>query len=55
MIKIIKPVKIIVAGDLLPSENNYALIDRKGRCRISLWKEIYQLFADTDFSIAYLH
>lgn len=48
-----KPVKIIVAGDLLPSENNYSLFE-KGDVETLYGKEICHLFADADFSIANL-
>lgn len=48
-----KPIRIIVAGDLLPSEENYSLFE-KGDATELYGKEICQLFADADFSIANL-
>lgn len=47
------PIRIIIAGDLLPSENNYALFE-EGNAATLFGKEICQLFADSDFSIANL-
>lgn len=49
----LKPIKIIVAGDLLPSENNYPLFER-GDAEYLYGKEICRLFAEADFSIANL-
>lgn len=48
-----KPVKILVAGDLIPSENNFELFE-KGDAEALFGKEICQMFADADFSIANL-
>lgn len=47
------PIKIIVAGDLFPSEENYDLF-KKGDIEALYGKEICQLFAQADFSIANL-
>lgn len=47
------PVKILVAGDLMPSENNYALFE-EGNTEVLFGKELCQLFADADFSIVNL-
>lgn len=48
-----KPIKILVAGDLMPSENNFALFE-EGNAEALFGKEICQMFADADFSIANL-
>lgn len=48
-----RPINIIVAGDLLPSENNYSLFE-KGDIETLYGKEICRLFAEADFSIANL-
>ena len=47
------PIKIIVAGDLFPSEENYDLF-KNGDIEALYGKEISQLFAKADFSIANL-
>ena len=46
-------IRIIVAGDLLPSVNNYELFE-KGDANELFSEEICRLFADADFSIANL-
>lgn len=48
-----EPIKILIAGDLMPSENNFELFE-KGDAKALFGKEICQLFSDTDFSIANL-
>ena len=48
-----KSIKILIAGDLLPSENNYSLFE-DGNAKELYGSEICQLFADADFSIANL-
>lgn len=48
-----KPIKIIVAGDFLPSNNNYTLFE-KGDAETLYGKKICKLFADADFSIVNL-
>ncbi len=48
-----KPVKIIIAGDLMPSENNYSLFE-EGDAETLFSKEICRLFAEADFSVANL-
>lgn len=48
-----KETNIIVCGDLLPSGNNVELF-KKGDAESLFGKEILQLFADADFSIANL-
>lgn len=48
-----KPIKIIVAGDLMPSEGNYDLFI-KGDAEALYGREVCQLFAEADFSIANL-
>jgi poly-gamma-glutamate synthesis protein (capsule biosynthesis protein) len=47
------PIKIVVAGDLFPSEDNYSLFI-KGDSEALFGKEITQVFAQADFSIANL-
>ncbi len=48
-----KPIKILVAGDLMPSENNFALFE-EGNAEVLFGKKLCQIFADADFSIANL-
>ena len=48
-----KPIRIIVAGDLLPSKENISLFE-KGDANALYGKEICQLFSEADFSIANL-
>lgn len=48
-----KPIRVIVAGDLMPSENNYDLF-KKGDAEKLYGKEICSLFSNADFSIANL-
>lgn len=48
-----KPAKILIVGDLMPSENNFELFE-KGDVEALFGKEICQMFADADFSIANL-
>lgn len=48
-----KPIKILVAGDLMPSENNFALFE-EGNAETLFGKKLCQMFADADFSIANL-
>lgn len=48
-----KPIKIIVAGDILPCEENYTLFEQ-GDPEVLYGKEMCQLFAEADFSIANL-
>lgn len=48
-----KPIKILVAGDLLPSEENYALFER-GDVVTLFGDRVCQLFGQVDFSIANL-
>lgn len=46
-------VRIIIAGDLMPSENNFALFE-EGNAEALFGKELCQMFTDADFSIANL-
>lgn len=48
-----KPIRIIVAGDLFPSEENYDLFT-KGEVESLFGNDICKLFAQVDFSIANL-
>lgn len=48
-----KTIKIIVAGDLLPSENNFSLFE-EGNTKGLFGDEICNLFSNSDFSIANL-
>lgn len=48
-----KSIKIIIAGDLFPSKENYDLF-KKGEIETLYSKEVCKLFADADFSIANL-
>jgi poly-gamma-glutamate synthesis protein (capsule biosynthesis protein) len=48
-----QPIKILVAGDLMPSANNFALFE-EGNAEVLFGKELCQMFADADFSIANL-
>lgn len=48
-----KPIRILVAGDLLPSENNFTLFE-EGNAEALFGKEVCRLFAESDFSIANL-
>lgn len=48
-----KPAIILVVGDLIPSECNFELFER-GNAEALFGKEICQMFADADFSIANL-
>ena len=48
-----EPIKIIIAGDLMPSEENYNLFI-EGDAETLYVKEIVKLFAEADFSIANL-
>jgi len=48
-----KPINIVIAGDLLPSEGNIEHFE-KGDVESLFGKEVCQLFADADFSIANL-
>lgn len=48
-----KPIRVLVAGDLLPSENNYTLFE-EGNAEALFGKEICQMFAESDFSIVNL-
>lgn len=52
-IMIMDPIRIVVAGDLMPSENNYVLFE-SGDAEMLFSKEICQLVASADFSIANL-
>ena len=47
------PIKVLIAGDLFPSEENYGLFV-KGDAESLFGEEICQLFAQADFSIANL-
>ena len=47
------PIKIVIAGDLLPSENNYSLFE-KGDALELFGEDICRLFSDADFSVANL-
>ena len=48
-----KPISIIIAGDLFPSEENYELF-KKGDVEALYGRELCKLFANADFSIANL-
>ena len=48
-----RPIKILIAGDLMPSENNFALFE-EGNAEVLFGKVLCQMFADADFSIANL-
>lgn len=48
-----QPIKILVAGDLMPSANNFAFFE-EGNAEVLFGKELCQMFADADFSIANL-
>lgn len=48
-----KPVKILIVGDLMPTKNNFALFE-EGNTEALFGKELCQMFADADFSIVNL-
>ena len=47
------PIRVLIAGDLLPSENKYPLFE-EGNAEALFGKEICQLFSNSDISIANL-